>query len=69
MGSTICFRASVKAMEFADFVSQKGYLAASVDAHRSALPFTGPVIFGRVWRGLPGYALKLTYESFIHLQN
>jgi hypothetical protein len=56
-------------MEFADFVSQKGYLAASVDAHRSALPFTGPIIFGRACRDLPGDVLKLTYESFIHLQN
>ena len=56
-------------MEFADFVSQKDYLAASIDAHRRALPFAGPMIFGRVCRGLPGDALKLTYETFVHLQN
>jgi hypothetical protein len=39
------------------------------DANRRARRFTGSMIAGGVYRGLPGETLKLTYETYIHLQN
>jgi hypothetical protein len=44
-------------------------LAVGIDAHRQASQFTGSMIAGGVWCGLPGKVLKPTYETFIHLHN
>jgi hypothetical protein len=64
-----CSRASIKVMKLADFAGQKVYLAASIDARRRAPQFTGPMIAGRVCRGLPGEVPKLIYATFIHFWN
>jgi hypothetical protein len=64
-----CAPASLlKLMILADCVSQ-GYLAVSFDIQSRAPQFTGSMIAGGVCCGLPGEALKLTYETFIHLQD
>jgi len=68
MNAVVCSCASVKVMIFADCAGQ-GYLAVGIDAHRQASQFTGSMIAGGVWCGLPGKVLKPTYETFIHLQN
>ena len=64
----VCSCASVKAMILANCASQS-YLAVSSDVHRRASQFTGSMISGGVCRGLSGEALKLNYETFIHLQD
>jgi len=68
MNAVVCSCASGKVMIFADCAGQ-GYLAVGIDAHRQASQFTGSMIAGGVWCGLPGKVLKPTYETFIHLQN
>jgi len=58
----------LKLMILAKCASQS-YLAVSSDVHRRPLQFTGSMIAGGVCRGLSGEALKLNYETFIHLQD